>query len=240
MLDEARAETRRAAQLEVRDTAEVAVELIERAERLHERGGGAMADAGDARYVVDLVAGERQVVGEAFGSDAEVPFDVVVAELPAGAEIPEQVAVAHELREILVAGDVGRAHAVGAHERGERADDVVRLVLGIDEHGESEVPAQLAAALELQRQIGRGTLAIGLVRRIDAVAVGAGAALIEGDRHVARAHALDEIPEEARKAEHGVHRVAVAVAHVRQHGVIGTKDVDRGVDQEYQGAACFR
>src|SRR2546430_7527282 len=44
-------------------------------------------------------------------------------------EIPEQVAVAHELREILVARDEGRAHALPAHEVRQRADDVVGLVL---------------------------------------------------------------------------------------------------------------
>jgi hypothetical protein len=47
---------------------------------------------------------------------------------------------------------------------------------------------------------------------------------------VSGSHALDEIAEEAREAEHRVHRVAVPVAHLREHGVIGAKDVDRSVD----------
>ena len=79
-------------------------------------------------------------------------------------------------------------------------------------------------------------LAVGLVGRIDAAAVGVGAALVEGDGDVLRAHALDEVPEEACEAEHGVHRIAVPVAHIRQHRVIGAEDVNRGVDEKDQGS----
>ena len=76
-----------------------------------------MADAGHAGDVVHVIAGEREVVGEALRQHAEVALDVVVAELLAGAVVPEHVAVAHQLRQVLVARDVGRAHALLAHER---------------------------------------------------------------------------------------------------------------------------
>src|SRR5438270_12158931 len=109
MRAQAHAEAARAAKLEPGYSREVGVHLVERVEGFHERGGGALPDARHTGNVVHLVAGERQVVREALRPHAEMPLDVVIAELPARAEIPEQVAVAHELREILVARDEGRA-----------------------------------------------------------------------------------------------------------------------------------
>jgi len=164
-----------------------------------------------------------------------VALDVVVAELLARPEVPEQVAAAHQLRQVLVAGDECRALALLAHHRGQRPDQVVGLVLRVDEHRHAQVPAQLAAALELQHQVRRRPVAVGLVGRVDAAAVGVGAALVEGDGDVARAHALDQVTQEAREAEHRVRGVAVAVAHVRQHRVVRAEDVHRGVDEEDQG-----
>src|SRR5437879_12748211 len=93
-----------------------------------------------------------------------MPLYVVIAELPARAEVPEQVAVAHELREILVARDEGRAHALPAHEVRQRADDVVGLVLRIHERREPEAAAELPAVPELQHEVGGRALAVGLVR----------------------------------------------------------------------------
>ena len=49
---------------------------------------------------------------------------------------------------------------------------------------------------------------------------------------------LDEIAEKAREAEHRVDRVAVPIAHVREDGVVGAKDVARSVDEEdHEGVA---
>src|SRR5215471_17471189 len=129
-----------------------------------------MPDAGHSGDVVDLVAREREIVGEALGSDAEVTLDVVIAELPARAEVPEQVAVAHQLGEILVARDERRAHSLRTHAGRKRADDVIGLVLGVDEECDSQAAAQLAAAFELPYQIRRRALAVRLVARIDAAA----------------------------------------------------------------------
>src|SRR5215468_315403 len=105
VLGEALRERAGAADLELFDPREVPVQFVERGEGLHQGGGGAVADARDAGNVVDLVTGERQIVGKALRGDAEVALDVVVAELVAEAVIPEQVAVTHELREVLVARD---------------------------------------------------------------------------------------------------------------------------------------
>src|SRR5262249_14229315 len=89
MLGESFAERARAADLEKRDALEAVIEIVERGEGLHEGRRGAMPDARHTRDVVGLVPGERQVVGEALRSDAEVALDVVIAELPAGAEVPQ-------------------------------------------------------------------------------------------------------------------------------------------------------
>src|SRR2546430_4239555 len=84
-------------------------------------------------------------------------------------EIPEQVAVAHELREILVARDEGRAHALPAHEVRQRTDDVVGLVLRIHERREPEATAELPAVPELQHEVGGRALAVGPVGRGDEI-----------------------------------------------------------------------
>ena len=149
MLGEARSERARAADLQQRDALEIVVELIERCESLHERGRGAGPDAGHARDVVGLITRKRQIIGEALRCDPEVALDVVIAELAAGAEVPQHVAVAHQLRQVLVARDEGGAHAGRAHEPRERPDDVVGFVLGVHELGNPQMPAQFTAAREL-------------------------------------------------------------------------------------------
>src|SRR5690348_6942620 len=91
------------------DAPDVGVELIERAELTHQRGRDLGPYARHARNVVGGIPGESQEVGEALGSHAEVALHVPVAELRAGTEVPQQVAVAYELGKILVARDEGRA-----------------------------------------------------------------------------------------------------------------------------------
>ena len=115
--------------------------------------------------------------------------------------------------------------------RHQRADDVIGFVLGVAEGGNARVPAELAAALELQLEIRGRRIAIRLVGGIDLVAKRGRQALVEGHRDVARLRAFDEIAEKARESERGVRRVAVAVDHVGRHGVVGAENVDRRVDE---------
>src|SRR5262249_49968402 len=124
------------------------------------------------------------------------------------------------------------AYALRAHHARERADEIVGFVLRIHEPRHAQVTAQLATAPHLRREIERRALAIRLVRRVDAAAVGGRASLIEGHRYVSGPHSLDQMAEKAREPEHRVHRVAVPVAHVRKYGVVGAKDVARSVDKE--------
>src|SRR6202158_438352 len=55
MLGEARTQGSRAAQLQACDACQISVQLIERAERLHEGSGGAVPDTGHAGDVVHLL-----------------------------------------------------------------------------------------------------------------------------------------------------------------------------------------
>src|SRR5581483_1669307 len=181
MRGETRAERVAAAQPQGGDAADVGVELIERAEFAQQGGCDLRPYPGYAGNVVGSVAGEGEEVGEALGRDAEVALDVAVADLSTGAEVPQQVAVAHQLREILVARDEGRADAFRTHHAGERADDVVGLELPIDECPHTEMAAELPAVLELARQPGRRRLTVGLVGWVDPVAIRRRQPLVECD-----------------------------------------------------------
>jgi hypothetical protein len=134
------------------------------------------------------------------------------------------------LRIILVARHQRRAQAFIAAACDKRTDDVIRFVLRVTECGDAGVLAEFAAARELQFEILGSRVAIRLVRRVDLVAKRGGEALVEGHCDVARLGAFDEVTQEACKTERGVRWLTVAVHHVRRHGVIGTKYIDRRVD----------
>ena len=152
--------------------------------------------------------------------------------------IPVDVAFADQLREIFVAGNDGGRHALGPQARVQGADDVVGFVFAAREMRHAEQLAELAATLELQLEVGGCRLAIGLVLRVDAVAERGFEALVEGDRDQAWLGALDQVTKKSREAEQRVHGVAVAVGHVRRHGVIRAEHVNRGVYQVNHGADC--
>jgi hypothetical protein len=90
--------------------------------------------------------------------------------------------------------------------------------------------AKLPAVLKLQREVDRGRLTIRFVGRVNPTSVGVRRALVEGYRNIARPDSFDEVTQKTREAKDGVHRVAVPIHHVRQHRVVGAKNVDRGVD----------
>ncbi len=231
MLEQLRRQLRGAADRQLRHLVEVVVDLLERGEGLHQRRRRLRADAGHALDVVDRIAGQREIVGIALRGDAEMRLDLAVAQADVVGVVPVDVAFADQLCHVLVTRDHRGAQALAAEARVQRADDVVGLVFAVGEVREPQVPAQLATALELQLEVGRCRLAVGLVGGIDAIAERAGQALVERHREILRPGTLDQVAEEARKAEKRVHRVAVAVRHVRRHGVIRPEDVDGSVDQ---------
>src|SRR5450759_1092953 len=116
----------RTAQLQARHALNSRIQILKTRKFLHERGGRLGADAGDALDVVDTVAGESEVIGKTLRDDAKAFFDVLIAKALAMAVVPVVVAVTNELRQILVARDEDRAHALAARDGGERADDMVR------------------------------------------------------------------------------------------------------------------
>ncbi len=234
MLAQALADSLLTAKAQRTHTAQALEELLERGKFPHQRRGGLVTHARHPGDVVHIITGECQIVGKALGSYAVVALDIVVAELAAEAVIPEQIAAAHQLRHILVPRDVSGRNTLLAHRARQCADNVIGLVFGAHEHRYAQISAQLTAAFELCSEPRRLRLTIRLIGGVNAAAIGIRAPLVEGDGDVARPYALDQIAEKARKTEHGVDGVAVAIHHVGQHRVIGAEDVDRSVDEEYQ------
>ena len=124
----------------------------------------------------------------------------------------------------------GRAQA-----RGDRADDVVRLVRRAAELGEPEQAAELAAQRELALQLRRRRLAIRLVRGVDRIPERARQAFVERDRDVLRLRFLEQVAEKAAEAVQRIDRLAVAVRHLEAHGIVGPEDEIARVDQVYRG-----
>ena len=215
-----------------RDAVEVVVDLLERDEFLHERRGGLRADARDALDVVDAVAHEREEIGESLRRDAEAVLDFVDSDnarcrSSPSTRRPARISCAKSLSRVT---SVARRPSLPA-ARHQRADDVVGFVFGVAEGRNARVAAELAATLELQLEILGRRIAIRLVGGIDLVAKRGRQALVESHGDVARLRAFDEIAEKARETEGGVRGIAVAVHHVRRHGVVGAEDVDRRVDE---------
>ena len=187
---------------------------------------------GHALDVVDAVAHEREEIREALRRDAEAVLDLVVAiaarcRCSPSTRRSSRISCAKSLSRVTSVARQALAPAAG-HQR---ADDVIGFVLGVAEGRNAGVPAELAAALELQLEIRRRRVAIRLVAGIDLVAKRGREALVEGHGDVARLRALDEIAEETRETEGGMRGIAVAVGHVRRHGVVGAEYVDRRVDE---------
>src|SRR6185437_8543481 len=197
----------------------------------HQYGGGLRPDAGDAPNVVDGIAREGEIVREALGCDAEPPRDIRIRLRVAGTVVPQHVALADELCEILVAREKSGANPAASHPPGERAENVVCLVIGAAYGGEAEQLRELEATLELQRQAGRCRSAVRLVCRVDAGAKAARETVVEPDGDMLRLRALDEIAEHPRKPEYRVRRVPVAMHLLRAKCVIGAENVNRCVDQ---------
>ena len=81
----------------------------------------------------------------------------------------------------------------------------------------AERGADLAAQRELPLQLERRGLAVRLVLRVDLVAIAHLEAFVERHGDVPRRFLLEQLGQEARKAEHGVDGVAVAVDDLDGH-----------------------
>src|ERR1700733_8906678 len=123
----------------------ICIQFIEGTEHAEQFRGGLLADARHTWNVVDAISSQRQEVGDELGRDSEARANVVVVIARVAAVIPEYVAVAYQLRQILVACHQNVAQTRGARARRQGSDDVVGLVFGARELRQSHMPAKLAA-----------------------------------------------------------------------------------------------
>jgi hypothetical protein len=147
------------------------------------------------------------------------------------------VAVADQLREVLVARDEDRAVAGGAQPGREGADDVVRFVRRAAELRDAEQAAELAAECELALELRRRRVAVLLVRGVDRVPERGRQRLVEGERGVLGARPLEEVAEEAGESVQRVDRLPVAVGHLESDGIPGAEDEIARVDEVDRGPA---
>ena len=81
----------------------IRIQFIEGTEHAEQFRGGLLADARHAGDIVDAIAGQRQKVGDELGCDSETRTDIMVVIARVAAVVPKYVAVAYQLRQILVA-----------------------------------------------------------------------------------------------------------------------------------------
>ena len=208
---------------------------------------GLGADAEDAGDVVDRIAHQRQDVAQLLGRDAEF-LDHLVApdalrfhriehvDAAAGFDAIFQLAIgalADQLHQILVRAHDRDVPAPARGRAGIAGDHVVRLDIGLLDHGQGEGACRIADQGELGHQILGRIGAVGLVLVVEVVAEGM-ARLVEDDREMGRPVGLVEVvrqlPQHGGIAIDGAHRRAFRVGQGRQ-AVIGAEDIGRAVDE---------
>ena len=196
--------------------------------------GGLDPDAGRAGDVVDAVAGQRLHVDDTIGRHAELRLHLLGAEARVLHRVEHLDAAAHQLHQVLVAGDDGDAPARLARLAGIGGDDVVGLeVLHLDA-GDVEGARRLAGQRDLRAQILGHLLAVGLVGVVKVVAEGV-AALVEDHRDmgggVGAFVVLHHLEDHVAKARHRADRQPVGLAAERRQRVERTEDEGRAVHQ---------
>src|SRR6202012_6303341 len=134
----------------------IRIQFIERAENGKQFRGGFLAYSGHSGDVVDAVAGQRQEIGNELGCDSEAPADLVIVIVRAAGVIPEDIAVADQLRQVNVSRYQHVAQSSRPGAGSERADDVVGFEFGARKLGQAHMPAKFPAKLELALEIGGG------------------------------------------------------------------------------------
>ncbi len=94
---------------------------------------------------------------------------------------------------------------------------------------------QRLAVRELAPQLLRRGFAVGLVRRIQRIAEARVQRLVERDRDMLRARAVQQFQQEAREALHRVARPAIGVVELVGHRMPRPEHVQTGVDQVERG-----
>ena len=202
---------------------------LERAELLEQRSRGLLADPGHSGDVVDLVPRQRQQIPHLHRRHAPFLFHL-------GGAVPLLVhgvvaldALAHQLHQILVAGDDDHFPALLARPPRQRGDDVVGLVAGKTHRGDAQRLQHLADEGKLRSQVLRRRAARRLVLGVDLAALGLGL-LVEGDGEVRGISLADGLEQHGGEAVDGVGGHALAGGEMGQ-GVIGAEDGVRPIDQ---------
>ena len=220
------------------DLGEVLVEVLDRAELLHQRGRRLLADAGDAGDVVGGVALEADVVGDLRRRHAEAldhagrRVDLDVGHAAPGGHHPD--VVVDDLQRVAVAGDHERAAALPLGLFGQCAEDVVGLVARLDQVGYAEGVHEAGQVRPLSRErVGhRRPLRLVAVELVVAKGLLAG---VPGHGDGRRLEVADELEEHLGEAVDGVGRKALArgdafgQGEVRPVGEAGAVDEDEAV-----------
>ena len=94
----------------------------------HQQCGGLCAHPRHAGHVIDAVATQREIVGHAFGDDAEARRDLFIAIFGRLAVVPENIFRTNQLGQVLVARDHRHGQTLCAAQGRQRADQIVGLV----------------------------------------------------------------------------------------------------------------
>ncbi len=217
---------------------EVLVEVLDRAELLHQRGRRLLADAGDAGDVVGAVALEADVVGDLRRRHAEAldhagrRVDLDVGHAAPGGDHPD--VVVDDLQRVAVAGDHERAAALPLGLFGQCAEDVVGLVARLDQVGYAEGVHEAGQVGPLSRErVGhRRPLRLVAVELVVAKGLLAG---VPGHGDGRRLEVADQLEEHLGEAVDGVGRKALArgdafgQGKVRPVGEAGAVDENEAV-----------
>jgi hypothetical protein len=205
-------------------------DAFERAVLLDPARRGFRPDLVDSRDVVDRIPGEREIVDDSLGRDAELRFDALRIERLVRHRVDERHALVDELREILVAG---RDHAAPAFARSlgcERRDHVVGLDPFDRQNRPAECGDQLFQRLDLHAEVVGHCGAIRLVLRILLVAKRL-SFRVEHARARLRVVLRRELAQHVRDSVHRTGRLSARVAQLRQR-VKRSIEVRRAVDEQ--------
>ena len=193
------------------------------------------ADAAHARHIVGGIAGQRLHLHHLVGGDAELLQHLRRGQAPVFHGVEQfDLAVHHQLHQILVGRDDGTAGARLARQSRIGGDQVVGLIALHLDTGDAEGAGRIAHQRELRDQVfGRGR-AVRLVFLVDFVAEGLFAG-VENHRQMGRLlrtfHVLQQLPQHVAVAGHRAGRQAVGLAGQRRKRVIGPEQVTGTINQ---------
>ena len=145
------------------DLLDVRQQVVERAELLEEGRRESRADAGDARDVVDGVAGEGEEVDDLVGADAPVLLERRRVDHRVLAQVEDPDVVGSELPRVLVGRADEDVEPALFAAPGQGGDDVVGLHSRLDQDGDLEPLEDAADHGDLRDQVGGHLRPVGLV-----------------------------------------------------------------------------